>query len=51
MNIDHQLRNNLATRMIKAVGQDVAIMDTLHEVKALFQDAQNAVFKLMASVS
>lgn len=51
LNIDHQLRNNLATRMTKAVGQDVAMIDTLHEVMSLFEDAQNAVFKLMASVS
>lgn len=36
--------------MTKAVGQDVAMIDTLHEVTALFEDAQNAVFKLMASV-
>ncbi|EMR69217.1 putative developmental regulator flba protein [Eutypa lata UCREL1] len=32
-------------------GQDVAMIDTLHEVTALFEDAQNAVFKLMASDS
>ncbi|KAI2637251.1 RGS-domain-containing protein [Hypomontagnella submonticulosa] len=51
LNIDHQLRNNLATRMTKAVGQDVAMIDTLHEVTTLFEDAQNAVFKLMASDS
>lgn len=51
LNIDHQLRNNLATRMTKAVGQDVAMIDTLQEVTSLFEDAQNAVFKLMASVS
>ncbi|KAK4134282.1 RGS-domain-containing protein [Trichocladium antarcticum] len=51
LNIDHQLRNNLATRMTKAVGLDVAMVDTLHEVTALFEDAQNAVFKLMASDS
>ncbi|KAF3350786.1 NADH-ubiquinone oxidoreductase 75 kDa subunit [Verticillium dahliae VDG2] len=51
LNIDHQLRNNLATRMTKAVGQDVAMIDTLQEVTALFEDAQNAVFKLMASDS
>ncbi|KAI0009983.1 RGS-domain-containing protein [Xylariaceae sp. FL0662B] len=51
LNIDHQLRNNLATRMTKAVGQDVAMIDTLHEVTNLFADAQNAVFKLMASDS
>lgn len=51
LNIDHQLRNNLATRMTKAVGQDGAMIDTLHEVMTLFEDAQNAVFKLMASDS
>lgn len=51
LNIDHQLRNNLATRMTKAVGQDVAMIDTLQEVTSLFEDAQIAVFKLMASVS
>ncbi|KAI8628170.1 RGS-domain-containing protein [Xylariaceae sp. FL1651] len=51
LNIDHQLRNNLATRMTKAVGQDVAMIDTLREVTQLFEDAQNAVFKLMASDS
>ncbi|KAH6685694.1 regulator of G protein signaling [Plectosphaerella plurivora] len=51
LNIDHQLRNNLATRMTKAVGQDVAMIETLQEVTALFEDAQNAVFKLMASDS
>lgn len=51
LNIDHQLRNNLATRMTKAVGQDVAMIDALQEVTSLFEDAQTAVFKLMASVS
>lgn len=51
LNIDHQLRSNLATRMTKAVGQDVAMIETLQEVTSLFEDAQNAVFKLMASVS
>lgn len=51
LNIDHQLRNNLATRMTKAVGQDVTMIDTLQEVTSLFEDAQNAVFKLMASDS
>ncbi|KAI8953601.1 RGS-domain-containing protein [Xylaria longipes] len=51
LNIDHQLRSNLATRMTKAVGQDVAMIETLHEVMTLFEDAQNAVFKLMASDS
>lgn len=51
LNIDHQLRNNLATRMTKAVGQDNTMIETLQEVTALFEDAQTAVFKLMASVS
>ncbi|KAH7109318.1 regulator of G protein signaling domain-containing protein [Dactylonectria estremocensis] len=51
LNIDHQLRNNFATRMTKAVGQDVAMIDTLQEVTSLFEDAQNAVFELMASDS
>jgi len=51
LNIDHQLRNNLATRMTKAVGQDVTMIETLQEVTSLFEDAQNAVFKLMASDS
>ncbi len=37
--------------MTKAVGQDVAMIETLQEVTSLFEDAQNAVFKLMASVS
>ncbi|EGX90783.1 developmental regulator flbA [Cordyceps militaris CM01] len=51
LNIDHQLRNNLATRMTKAVGQDIAMIETLEEVMTLFEDAQTAVFKLMASDS
>jgi hypothetical protein len=51
LNIDHQLRNGLAIRMTKAVGQDVAMIETLQEVTTLFEDAQNAVFKLMASDS
>ncbi|KAH8746773.1 regulator of G protein signaling domain-containing protein [Diaporthe sp. PMI_573] len=48
LNIDHQLRNNLATRMTKVVGQGVAMIATLHEITTLFEDAQNAVFVLMA---
>ncbi|KAI1182048.1 regulator of G-protein signaling [Nemania serpens] len=51
LNIDHQLRSNLATRMTKAVGQDGAMIETLNEVIGLFEGAQNAVFKLMASDS
>ena len=51
LNIDHALRNQLATRMTKAVGQDGAMIDSLKEVTQLFEDAQISVFKLMASVS
>ena len=35
----------------KSARQNVAMVDTLQEVTSLFEDAQNAVFKLMASVS
>lgn len=51
LNIDHMLRNQLATRMTKAVGQDGAMIDSLKEVTKLFEEAQISVFKLMASVS
>lgn len=51
LNIDHLLRNQLATRMTKAVGQDGAMVESLKEVTKLFEDAQLSVFKLMASVS
>jgi hypothetical protein len=51
LNIDHMLRNQLATRMTKAVGQDQAMIDSLKEVTKLFEEAQLSVFKLMASVS
>ena len=51
LNIDHLLRNQLATRMTKAVGQDAAMIDSLKEVTKLFEEAQTSVFKLMASVS
>jgi hypothetical protein len=51
LNIDHLLRNQLATRMTKAVGQDAAMVDSLREVTKLFEEAQISVFKLMASVS
>jgi GTPase-activating protein SST2 len=50
LNIDHLLRNQLATRMTKAVGQDGAMIDSLREVTKLFEEAQISVFKLMASV-
>jgi hypothetical protein len=51
LNIDHLLRNQLATRMTKAVGQDGAMIESLREVTKLFEEAQTSVFKLMASVS
>ena len=51
LNIDHMLRNQLATRMTKAVGQDAAMIESLREVTKLFEEAQISVFKLMASVS
>ncbi|RDW79719.1 hypothetical protein BP6252_04357 [Coleophoma cylindrospora] len=51
LNIDHMLRNQLATRMTKAVGQDAAMIDSLREVTKLFEEAQLSVFKLMASDS
>ncbi|KAG0649140.1 Developmental regulator flbA [Hyphodiscus hymeniophilus] len=51
LNIDHLLRNQLATRMTKAVGQDAAMIESLKEVTALFEEAQTSVFKLMASDS
>ena len=51
LNIDHLLRNQLATRMTKAVGQDSAMIESLKEVTKLFEEAQLSVFKLMASVS
>lgn len=51
LNIDHLLRSQLAGRMTKAVGQDTAMIDSLKEVTKLFEEAQNHVFKLMASVS
>ncbi|QKD62265.2 regulator of G protein signaling domain-containing protein [Fusarium oxysporum Fo47] len=51
LNIDHQLRNSLTTRMSKAVSQDATIIDTVEEVIFLFEEAQEVVFKLMASVS
>ncbi|CZR62379.1 related to developmental regulator flbA [Phialocephala subalpina] len=51
LNIDHLLRNQLATRMTKAVGQDAAMVESLKEVTKLFEEAQLSVFKLMASDS
>ncbi|KAI9664791.1 MAG: hypothetical protein M1821_006239 [Bathelium mastoideum] len=51
LNIDHSLRNALASRMTRAVGDDKSMVASLREVANLFQRAQNSVFKLMASDS
>lgn len=51
LNIDHNLRNALAGRMTRAVGEDEQMIKSLDEVAVLFDQAQNSVFKLMASVS
>jgi len=50
LNIDHNLRNSLAARMTRAVGDDEQMMKSLQEVVSLFKEAQNSVFKLMSSV-
>lgn len=51
LNIDHALRNSLASRMTKAVGDDESMLKSLQEVEQLFEMAQTSVFKLMSSVS
>ncbi|KAF4313980.1 Regulator of G protein signaling [Botryosphaeria dothidea] len=51
LNIDHSLRTALAARMTRAVGDDDAMVRSLDEVATLFDQAQNSVFKLMASDS
>ncbi|KAL4917259.1 regulator of G protein signaling domain-containing protein [Aspergillus aurantiobrunneus] len=51
LNIDHALRNSLASRMTKAVGDDEAMLKSLQEVVQLFEMAQTSVFKLMSSDS
>jgi len=51
LNIDHTLRTALAGRMTRAVGDDDAMVKSLDEVATLFDQAQNSVFKLMASDS
>ncbi|TID13783.1 Developmental regulator flbA [Venturia nashicola] len=51
LNIDHSLRTSLAARMTRAVGDDEAMIKSLDEVATLFDQAQNSVFKLMASDS
>ncbi|KAL8798621.1 MAG: hypothetical protein Q9182_006515 [Xanthomendoza sp. 2 TL-2023] len=51
LNIDHNLRNSLAGRMTRAVGDDGTMFQGLQEVVALFREAQASVFRLMYSVS
>ncbi|KAL8969042.1 MAG: hypothetical protein Q9183_002183 [Haloplaca sp. 2 TL-2023] len=51
LNIDHNLRNSLAGRMTRAVGDETAMLQSLQEVVALFREAQASVFKLMSSDS
>lgn len=51
LNIDHALRNSLASRMTKAVGEDDSMFKSLQEVVHLFELAQTSVFKLMSSDS
>ncbi|KAL5361033.1 regulator of G protein signaling domain-containing protein [Aspergillus floccosus] len=51
LNIDHALRNSLASRMTKAVGDDESMFRSLQEVVHLFEMAQTSVFKLMSSDS
>lgn len=51
LNIDHSLRNSLASRMTRAVGDEDSMLKSLQEVVDLFELAQTSVFKLMSSVS
>ncbi|KAL1969938.1 hypothetical protein VTN77DRAFT_7448 [Rasamsonia byssochlamydoides] len=51
LNIEHGLRNSLASRMTKAVGDDESMLKSLQEVVNLFELAQTSVFKLMSSDS
>ncbi|EXJ90339.1 hypothetical protein A1O1_03438 [Capronia coronata CBS 617.96] len=51
LNIDHSLRNRLDSRMIRTNVDDESMRQSLDEVVELFELAQAAVFKLMASDS
>ena len=52
LNIDHTLRQDMASRMTRAVAKDERSMySSLKDVAALFERAQQQVFKLMAGVS
>ncbi|KIW19524.1 hypothetical protein PV08_00096 [Exophiala spinifera] len=51
LNIDHALRNRLDSRMIRTNPDEESMRESLDEVIELFELAQAAVFKLMASDS
>ncbi|KAK6507029.1 hypothetical protein TWF481_005483 [Arthrobotrys musiformis] len=52
LNIDHTLRQELASTMTRAVAKDQqGMLGSLREVATLFEKAQEQVFKLMASDS
>ncbi|KAI5288802.1 hypothetical protein KEM52_001026 [Ascosphaera acerosa] len=51
LNIEHSLRNSLASQMTKAVSDDQSMIESLAEVVRLFEIAQVSVFKLMSSDS
>ncbi|EXJ80781.1 hypothetical protein A1O3_07065 [Capronia epimyces CBS 606.96] len=51
LNIDHSLRNRLDSRMIRTNIDEASMQQSLEEVVDLFELAQAAVFKLMASDS
>ncbi|CRG92411.1 Developmental regulator flbA [Talaromyces islandicus] len=51
LNIDHSLRNNLASKMTNIGGDEKNFPTHLSEVVVLFELAQASVFKLMASDS
>ncbi|KEF59014.1 uncharacterized protein A1O9_03857 [Exophiala aquamarina CBS 119918] len=51
LNIDHSLRNRLDSRMIRTNTDDESMRESLDDVVELFELAQSAVFKLMASDS
>ncbi|KAI9715927.1 MAG: hypothetical protein M1828_000554 [Chrysothrix sp. TS-e1954] len=51
LNIDHTLRNALVSRMTRFELPDEQLFQTVKEVIQLYDQAQNSVFKLMASDS
>lgn len=52
LNIDHTLRQDMASRMTRAVAKDdTSMYASLKDVATLFERAQQQVFKLMAGVS